>query len=87
MRAPRVSVVLPCWNAASFLERALESVCAQSFPELEIVAVDDGSTDDTPRLLEDWARRDGRVRVVRREHEGLAAARELGEPEDYRTMA
>lgn len=78
MRAPRVSVLLPCWNAASFLERALKSVCAQSFPELEIVAVDDGSTDDTPRLLEDWAGRDGRLRVVRREHAGLVAALNAG---------
>jgi len=57
MGKPLVSVVMPCWNSARFLERALESVCEQTLGDFEIVAVDDGSTDETARVLEEWERR------------------------------
>jgi len=74
MHAPLVSVVMPCWNAARFLDEAMGSMLAQTFAEFEVVVVDDGSTDETPEKLAGWARRDSRVRVVRQEHQGLVAA-------------
>jgi hypothetical protein len=64
--------VLPCFNAARFVDAALGSLRSQSFTDLEILAIDDGSTDGTLSLLEDHGRADGRVRVLRNEgNEGL----------------
>src|SRR5690348_17986778 len=62
--AARVSVVMPCYNAAPWLEAALDSVLGQTHGDFELLAVDDGSTDATPRILAEAARRDGRVRVL-----------------------
>ena len=59
MSPPLVSVIMPCWNAARYLDAAVESIAAQTFSEFEVVAVDDGSEDETPKLLEAWARRRG----------------------------
>ena len=61
---PLVSVVLPCFNAERFLPAALDSLLRQTYRDLEILAVDDGSRDDTPRILEAYAGRDPRVRVL-----------------------
>jgi len=71
-------VVLPCWNAAPYLDRALASLASQTFTDFEVIAVDDGSTDETPLLLEAWAQRDARVSWLRRGHEGLVAALNAG---------
>lgn len=70
-----VSVIVPTYNCAAFLEESLESMLAQLPADGEVVVVDDGSTDDTPRVL---ARYGERLRVVRIEHGGLAAARNAG---------
>jgi len=78
MSVPRLAVVLPCWNAAPYLDRALASLAAQTFTDFDVIAVDDGSTDETPRLLEAWARQDARLRWLRRAHEGLVAALNAG---------
>ena len=62
---PKLSVALPVYNGANFLAEALDSVLAQRFEDFELVVSDNCSTDDTPRILEEYARRDARVRVVR----------------------
>jgi glycosyltransferase involved in cell wall biosynthesis len=62
---PLVSVVLPCFEAEDSLAAALDSLLRQTYPELEILAIDDGSADSTPRILDECAARDGRVRVLR----------------------
>ena len=72
--APLVSVVIPCWNQAHYLDEAIESVLAQSHPRLELVVVDDGSDDNS---LEVAARYPG-VRALRQSNSGVAAARNLG---------
>jgi len=71
---PRVSVVLPVHNGEAFLEDAVQSVLGQTLRELELVVVDDGSTDGSPAILAAAAERDGRVRVVRRERGGVRNA-------------
>ncbi|MEQ1438040.1 glycosyltransferase [Fontimonas sp. SYSU GA230001] len=73
---PAVSVVLPTYNRAASLGRAVRSVLQQSVRDLELIVVDDGSTDDTPRLLA--AITDPRLRVVRQHNRGAAAARNAG---------
>ncbi|MGY1831668.1 glycosyltransferase [Geodermatophilus sp. SYSU D01180] len=67
---PLVSLVMPVRNGARFLDEAVGSALAQTYLDLELVAVDDGSTDSTPSLLESWRRRDPRVRVVTRPRPG-----------------
>jgi len=62
---PRVSVVLPCYEAERFLAESLESLLGQTFGDLEVLAIDDGSSDGTPEVLERFATRDARVRVLR----------------------
>ena len=72
--APAVSVLLPCRNADPWLEECLESLFAQRLSDFEVVAVDDGSTDDTLGLLRSMARREHRLRVLDGERQGLVAA-------------
>ena len=75
---PHVSVVMPARNGARWLGEAVESVISQSFPDWELLAIDDGSTDDTPRLLTGFAGRDSRIRVIRQDASGLVAALNRG---------
>jgi glycosyltransferase involved in cell wall biosynthesis len=73
--AEKVSVVIPVYNAEAYLEQTLESVFAQTYPNIEIVIVDDGSKDGSIALLEKYA---DRVRLVRQANSGAAAARNHG---------
>ncbi len=71
---PTVSVLLPCFNAAQTLGETLESLADQTFDDFEVVAVDDGSQDSTLDVLQAWAARDSRFRVLSRPHRGVIAA-------------
>jgi glycosyltransferase involved in cell wall biosynthesis len=74
---PLVSVVLPAYNAAPFIRRTLESVLAQTYEKLEVLVVDDGSTDATIDIVKEMAARDQRVVLLRQPNRGVAAARNL----------
>jgi len=78
VKAPLVSVVLPVYNVEPYLEECLDSVLGQRLRDLEVVLVDDGSTDGSPAIAAAYARRDPRVRVVRQVNAGLGAARNTG---------
>jgi glycosyltransferase involved in cell wall biosynthesis len=71
---PDVSVVLPCYNAGSTLEEALFSLAAQSYPDFEVLCVDDGSNDTTLGILEDWQKQDSRLNVIHSAHGGVINA-------------
>ena len=73
-----VSVIIPAYNCAAYLPDALESLLGQTMGDFEVLAVDDGSTDQTRSILEDFARRDPRIRVFTVENGGPARARNLG---------
>lgn len=73
-----VSIVVPCYNVAPYVEECLESLVNQSLQDLEIICVNDGSTDATPALLDAWAEKEDRIRVIHRENGGQASARNLG---------
>ena len=73
-----VTVIIPAFNAFAFLERALQSVLAQSYTQWELVIVNDGSTDGTGELADQWAERDERISVVHQENSGLSQARNAG---------
>lgn len=77
--APSVSVVIPCYNRAKLISRAVTSIFAQDFDDLEIVLVDDGSSDDTRAVASAIAQQDGRVRYILHDrNKGEAAARNTG---------
>lgn len=74
MNTPEVSVVMGAYNGAEHLEQTLASILSQEGCDLEFIVVDDGSTDDTGRILDEWAARDERLRVVHQENTGLTRA-------------
>lgn len=71
----RFSVIIPVYNVAPYLRACLESLRAQSFSDWEAIAVDDGSTDESGAILDEYARLDARIRVVHQKNSGVAAAR------------
>lgn len=75
---PAVSIVMPVYNRENVVGVAIDSVIAQTFPGWELVIVDDGSTDTTAEVVSVYSERDARVRLVRGEHAGVSAARNLG---------
>ncbi len=74
-RTPRVSVVIPTYNSAAFVREAIQSVLGQTYSDLEIIVIDDGSTDDTERVVRSFG---DRVFYVRQENNGAGAARNQG---------
>jgi len=75
---PKVSILMPCYNVAATLNETLESIRVQSFTDFEVVAVDDGSEDSTPEMLEKWAKVDERFRPKHLEHGGIIHALNSG---------
>ena len=75
---PRLSIVIPVYNVERYLGECLDSVLAQTFGDYEVIVVNDGSTDGSAALAEDFARRDPRFRLVHQENGGLSKARNTG---------
>lgn len=73
-----VSVIMPVYNASGWLDTAVLSVIGQTYPNWELLAVDDGSTDDSLQKLQAWAEKDARIRVFHKENGGPAKARAFG---------
>lgn len=74
----RVSVIVPVYNAQNDLRQCLDSITGQTLREIEILCVDDGSTDGSAQILEEYERRDPRLKVIRQENAGAGAARNRG---------
>ena len=72
---PLISVIVPVYNVADYLDQCLQSIVDQTYRQLEIIVVDDGSTDDSGTLCDRWAERDERIRVIHQPNGGLSAAR------------
>lgn len=78
MKTPRVSILLPVFNAAATLAETLQSIQAQSCEDFEVVAIDDGSEDGSGDLLLEWSRRDRRFRALLSDHRGIVEAPNRG---------
>ncbi|MDQ0990890.1 bifunctional glycosyltransferase/CDP-glycerol:glycerophosphate glycerophosphotransferase [Streptomyces sp. V3I7] len=76
--APRLSVIVPIYNVERYLPACLDSLAAQTFRDLEVLMVDDGSPDGSAAIAEAYAARDSRFRLIRKENAGLGAARNTG---------
>lgn len=75
---PKISIIVPVYNGAEFLRPCIDSILAQSFCDLEIILVDDGSTDESPEICDGYAALDKRVICIHQENAGAAAARNCG---------
>src|ERR1700747_2101614 len=76
---PKVTVLVPVFNRESLVDQTIRSVLEQDFDDFELLMVDDGSTDGTPGVLENWKKRDARVVVITSPtNQGIAAALNLG---------
>ena len=77
---PKISVILPAYNVEAYITRCLQSLQAQTFQDWEAVCVDDGSTDRTPQILDEFAGKDARIRVIHQANGGVSAARNRAVP-------
>ena len=75
---PCISIIVPVYNTSRYLDRCIESLLCQSYKNLEIIFVDDGSTDDSGIILDKWKEKDSRIKVYHKENGGVASARNLG---------
>lgn len=75
---PKVSIIIPVYNNEKYIEKCIHSVVNQTFGELEIIAVNDGSTDESGKILKNLEREDVRIILLEQNNQGVAAARNLG---------
>lgn len=73
-----ISIIVPAYNSENYIERALTSITGQTYKNLEVIVIDDGSTDSTLSKALDYAKRDNRVKVYHKENEGVTIARDYG---------
>lgn len=73
-----ISVIVPVYNVKEYLEECLDSICRQTYGNLEIIVIDDGSTDGSGSLCDSYQQKDGRIKVIHQSNEGLAQARNQG---------
>ena len=73
-----VSIIIPCYNVAKYLPRCLNSVINQTFKSIEIICINDGSTDETLEVLEKYAKKDKRIKIINKKNGGLSSARNAG---------
>ncbi|MGD1871437.1 MAG: glycosyltransferase family 2 protein [Mastigocoleus sp.] len=74
---PIVSVIVPAYNAEAFISRTLESILSQTYKNIEVIIVDDGSQDNTVNIVKNFIKRDQRIRLLQQENSGVASARNL----------
>lgn len=75
---PKVSIIVPVYNVEKYLNRCVESLLHQTLKEIEIILVDDESPDNSPKLCDDYASKDSRIKVIHKKNEGLGCARNSG---------
>lgn len=73
-----ISIIVPLYNASSYLHHSLDTLLYQPFHDIEIILVDDGSTDESPAICDEYASKDGRIKVFHEVHSGVANSRQVG---------
>ena len=75
---PKISVVIPIYNVADYLPKCLDSVLGQTYKNIEVIAVNDGSPDNCLQILQDYAKKDNRIKIISQKNQGVSAARNAG---------
>ncbi len=78
MKEELISIIIPVYNVEKYLERCVKSVIGQTFHNIEIILVDDGSTDNSPKICDSWTKKDNRVHAIHCQNGGLSFARNVG---------
>ncbi len=78
MLADLVSIIVPVYNVEAYLSSCISSILRQTYPKIELILVDDASTDRSGGICEEWAKKDARIQVIHQEHGGLSQARNTG---------
>ena len=73
-----ITVIIPVYNVEKYLEKCLKSILEQDYNNLEILLIDDGSTDNSSKILDDYAKIDGRIKVIHKANDGVSSARNIG---------
>lgn len=76
--AMKFSMIVPVYNVEAYLNRCVDSLINQTYTDIEIILVDDGSTDNCPKICDDYAKKDARVKVMHQKNRGLSDARNKG---------
>ena len=75
---PKVSIIIPVYNVEKYIDRCMKSVLEQSLSDIEIILINDGSTDNCPTICDNYAKKDSRIKVIHKENQGLGFARNSG---------
>ena len=75
---PLVSIIVPVYKVEKYLDECVESLVNQTFRNIEIILVDDGSPDNCPKICDDWVARDDRIKVIHKSNSGVSSARNEG---------
>ena len=78
MNTPKISVIVPVYNVEKYLPRCIDSILSQTFTDFELLLIDDGSTDESGKICDEYAKKDKRIRVFHQENGGVSATRNLG---------
>ena len=72
---PKFSIIVPVYNVEKYLDECVQSIVNQDFSDWELILVDDGSPDNCPKMCDDWAAADNRIKVIHKQNGGLSSAR------------
>ena len=75
---PKISVIVPVYNVGRYVEKTIKSILRQTFEDFELILVDDGSTDNSGKICDEYSEKDNRIRVIHKENEGVSSARNTG---------
>ena len=78
MKNPLLSIISPVYNVEAYLDRCVQSILSQSYRDIELILIDDGSQDGSSALCDNWAEKDSRVIVVHQKNAGVSSARNTG---------
>ena len=78
MKSPDISIIVPVYNSGKWLNRCIDSILAQTYADFEVLLINDGSTDNSPAICDEYAARDSRIRVFHKPNSGVSASRNLG---------
>ena len=78
MDTPKISVIVPVYNVEKYLSRCVDSILSQSFSDFELILVNDGSTDSSEKICDEYGKKDGRVKVIHKKNGGQSSARNAG---------